>query len=98
MLSEEIALKNNHYDYYYYIPVASAQLHQQRKFERVIGQIYSNTFHARYIRAPLTSSSEVGLPSTTALKETNSVRSDVRRPSHYHTSLQQYRSKSAATQ
>ena len=45
-----------------------------------------------------TSTSEVGRPSTTARKETKSVRSDVRHPSHFHTTLQQYCSKSAATQ
>ena len=62
------------------------------------GQIYSNTFHAGYSRAPLTSTSEVGRPSTTARKEAKGVRSDDRHPSHSHTTLQQYRSKSAATQ
>ena len=58
-------------------------------------QIYSNTFHTRYSRAPHTSTSEVDRTSTTALKEAKSVRSDVRHPSHLHTTLQQYRSKSA---
>ena len=36
--------------------------------------------------------------STTAQKEFKSVRSDVRHPFHFHTTLQQYCSKSAATQ
>ena len=66
--------------------------------DSVIGQIYSKTFHARYSRAPLTSTNEVGRPSTTAQKETSSVRSDNRHPSHFHTTLQHNRSKSAATQ
>ena len=47
----------------------------------VNGQIYSNTFHARHTRAPLTSTSEVGRPSTTAQKEAKGVRSDARHPS-----------------
>ena len=64
----------------------------------VNGQIYSNTFHARNSRAPLTSTSEVGRPSTTARKEVISAKSDARHPSHFHTTLQQYRSKNAATQ
>ena len=64
----------------------------------VIGQVYSNTFHARYSRAPLTSASEVGRPSTTARNEAKSVWSDARHPSHFHTTLQQYRSKNAAAQ
>ena len=68
------------------------------KTDSVNGQIYSNTFHARYVRATPTSTTEVGRPSTTARKETKSVRSDVRHPSHYYTTLQQYRSNSAATQ
>ena len=61
-------------------------------------QIYSNTFHARYSPAPHTSTSEVGRPSTTARKEAKSVKSDARHPSHFHTTLQQYCSNSAATQ
>ena len=68
------------------------------KTDSVNGQIYSNTFHARYSRAPLTFISEVGRPSTTALKETKGVRSEARYPFHFHTTLLQYRSKSAATQ
>ena len=32
-----------------------AQLHQQQQTDSVNGQIYSNTFHARYSRAPHTS-------------------------------------------
>ena len=39
---------------------ASAQLHLQQKTDSVNGQVYSNTIHARYSRAPLTSTSEVG--------------------------------------
>ena len=62
------------------------------------GQIYSNTFHARYSRAPSTSTSEVGRPSTTARKEAKSVRSDTRHTSSFHTTMQQCRSKRAATQ
>ena len=82
-----------------HITVASAQLHKQlQKTDSVNCQIYSNTFHARYSRAPLTSTSEVGQPSTTALKVTKSAKSDVGHPSHFHTTLRQYRSKSAATQ
>ena len=64
----------------------------------VNGQIYSNTFHARYSRAPLTSTSEAGRPITTARKEAKGVRSHVRHPSHFQATLQQYRSKSATTQ
>ena len=80
-----------------HISVASAQLHK-KKTDSVNDQIYSNTFHARYSRAPLTSTSEVGQPSTIALKEAKSVRSDARHLSQFHTTLQQYCSKSAATQ
>ena len=76
----------------------SQVLNYIKKNDSLNGQIYSNTFHARYSRAPLTSTIEVGRPSTTARKETESVRSDSRQPSHFHTTLQQYRSKSAATQ
>ena len=54
--------------------------------------VNSITFHTRYSRAPLTSASEAGRPSTTARKEDKSVRSDARHPSHFHTTLQQYRS------
>ena len=80
------------------ISVASAQLHQQQKTDGVSGQIYSNTFHARYSRAPLTSTIENGWQRTTARKEAKCVRSDASHPSHFHTTLQQYRGKSAATQ
>ena len=76
----------------------SLVLYQQHKTYRINGQIYSNTFHVRYSRAPFTSTSEVGRPSTTARKEAKGVRSDARHPSHFHITLQQYRSKSAATQ
>ena len=65
--------------------------------ESVNGQINCNTFHARYSRAPPTSISEVGRPSTAARKEIKSVRSDARHQSHFHTTLQQYRCKSATT-
>ena len=65
--------------------------------DSVNGQIYNDTLHARYSRAPLTSTIEAGLPSTTARKGAKSVRSDARHPSHFHTTLQQYRSKSTAT-
>ena len=58
----------------------------------------SDTFHARYSRTPFTSASEVGRPSTTAWNEEKCVRSDARHPSHFHTTLQQYRSRRAATQ
>ena len=81
-----------------YISVASAQLHQHKMIDSVNGQIYRNTFHARYSRAPLTSASDVGRPCTTARKEAKSVRSGTRHPSHFHTTLKQYRIKSAATQ
>ena len=64
----------------------------------VNGHISSKTFHARYSRAPLTSTIEAGRPSTTARKETKSVRSDTRHLAHFQTPLQQYRSKCAATQ
>ena len=40
-----------------------------KKTDSVNGQIYSNTFHARYSRATNASASEVGWPSTTAWKE-----------------------------
>ena len=70
----------------------------KKKTDSVNGQINSNTFHARYTGAPLTSASEVGLPSTTARKDAKRVRSDARHPSHFHTTLQQYRSKIEATQ
>ena len=66
--------------------------------DSVNGQRYNNTFHARYLRAPLTSTSDVGRPSTTALKEAKGVRSDGGHPSHLHTTLQQYRCKNVATQ
>ena len=36
-----------------------------KKIDSVNGQIYSNTFHARYSRAPLTSKIEADRPSTT---------------------------------
>ena len=75
------------------IYVTSAQLHQQEKIDSVNGQNYSKTFHARYSRTPLTSTSEFGRPSTTAQKEDKSVRSDARHQSHFHTTLQQYCSK-----
>ena len=88
----------NGHNIYIYIFVVNAQLHQQQKTDSVNGQICSNTFHAKYSRGPLTSTSEVGRPSTTVRKEIKSVRSDVRHPSHFHTTLQQYRSQSAATQ
>ena len=81
-----------------HIFVASAQLHQQQETDSVNGQICSNTFHVRYSWAPHTSRSEVGRPSLTARKEAKSARSDVRHPSHVHTTLQQYLCKSAATQ
>ena len=55
-------------------------------------------FHARYSRAPHTSTSVVGRPSTTARKETKSVRSDAKHPSHFHTTPQLSWSRSAATQ
>ena len=64
----------------------------------VNGQIYSNTFRARYSRAPPTSTSEAGRPSTTSLIEAKGVRSDACNPAHFHTTLQLYRSKSAAAQ
>ena len=73
----------------------SQVLNYIKKTDSVNGHIYSNTFHARYSRAPLTSTSDVGRPSTAAQKETKGVRSDARHPSHFHTALQQYRSKSA---
>ena len=81
-----------------HLSATSAQLHQQQRTDSVNGQIYSNTFHAGYSRAPLASSSEVGRPSTTAKKEAKSVMSDSRHPSHFHTTLKQYHSKCAATQ
>ena len=56
------------------------------------------TLHARYSRTPLTSTSETGRPSTTARKEVKGARSDARHPTHFHTTLQQYRSKSSAAQ
>ena len=62
----------------------------------VNGQIYINTFHARYSRAPLTS--ETGRPSIATRKEAKGVRSDAERPAYIHTTRQQFRSKSAATQ
>ena len=70
----------------------------KKKTDSVNGQIYCNTFHARYSRAPPTSTSEVGRPSTTARKEAKSVRSYARHQSHMNTTLQQYRCKNAATQ
>ena len=70
----------------------------KKKTDSVNGQIHSNTFQARYSRAPRTFANEVGRPSTTARKEAKGVRSDTRHPSHFHTRLQQYRIKSAATQ
>ena len=79
------------------INVASAQLHE-KKTDSVNGQMYSNTFHARYLRAPLTSTSKVSRPSSTTQNEAKSFMSDARYASHFHTTLQQYRSKSAATQ
>ena len=42
--------------------------------------------------------SEAGRPSNAARKKAKCVRSDARHPSHFRTTLQQYRSKSAATQ
>ena len=56
------------------------------------------TLHARYSRTTPTSTSEVGRPCTTTQKEAKSVRSDDRNLAHFHTTLQQYRSKSATTQ
>ena len=76
----------------------SLVLNYAKKKLTVNGQIYSNTFQARYSRAPLTSTSEAGRPSTTAQKKAKRFRSDARHPSHFHTTLQQYHSKSAATQ
>ena len=81
-----------------HISVVSAQLHQQQKTDSVNCQIYRNTFHARYSRAPPTYTSEVGRPSTNTQNKAKSVRSDASHPSHFHTTLQQYRSKSASTQ
>ena len=56
----------------------------------VNGQIYSNTFHARYSRAPPTSTREAVRPSTKARKEAKGIRSDARHPPNFHASLQQY--------
>ena len=67
-----------------------------KKTDSVNGQIYSNTFSARYSRAPPISSTEAGRPSTR--KEAKSDRTDARHPAHFHTTLSQYRRKSAATQ
>ena len=50
--------------------------HINNKKLSVNDQIYGNTFHARYSRAPLTSAFEVGWPSTTALRKAKNVRSD----------------------
>ena len=61
---------------------------ENKKTDSDNGHIHRNTFHARYSRAPLASTSEVGQPSTTARKEAKSVRSDARHPAHYHTTLQ----------
>ena len=69
-----------------------------KKTYSVNGQKYSNTINARYSRALPTSTSEAGRPSTTARKEAKGVRSSARHPAHFHTTLQQYRSKSAAKQ
>ena len=55
-------------------------------------------FHGRYSRAQLTPTSDVGRPTSTAEKEAKGVRSDARDSSHFHTTLQQCRSKGAATQ
>ena len=68
-----------------HITVASAQLHQQLKIDSVNGLICSDTFHARNTRAPHTSRSEIGRPSTNARKEAKCVRSDSRYPSHFDT-------------
>ena len=43
-------------------------------------------------------SDPIGCPCTTARKEAKGVRSDARHQSHFHTTLQKYRSKIAATQ
>ena len=51
----------------------SQVLNYIKKTDSVIGQIYSNTLHARYSRASLTSTGEFGRPSTTAGKEANGV-------------------------
>ena len=66
--------------------------------DSVNGCICSNTFHARYTQAPLTSTSEAGRPSTIAQEVAKSVRSDARHPLHFRTKLQQYRRKCASTQ
>ena len=70
----------------------------KNKTDSINGLIYSNNYNARYSRAPLTSTSKVGRPSTTARKEAKYAWSEARHPSHFHTTLQQYRSRSAATQ
>ena len=55
-------------------------------------------FFPKYSRAPPTSTCEVGRRSTTARKEAKGAKNDARHPSLFHTTLQQYRSNSAATQ
>ena len=47
----------------------SQVLNYIKRTDSVNGQINSNTFHARYPRAPLTSTSEVGRPRTVARQE-----------------------------
>ena len=76
----------------------SQVLNYIKKTDGVNGQVYNDTLHARYSRAPLTSKIEVGRRSTTARKEIKGVRSDVLHPSHFHTTLHQYCSKRAARQ
>ena len=72
--------------------------YMEKKSDSVYGRNDSNTFHARYSRAPITSTSEVCRPSTAARKDAKSVRSDARHTYHFLTTLQPYRSKSAGTQ
>ena len=51
------------------IYVASAQLRQQQQTDSVNIQIYSNSCHTRYSRAPPTSTNEAGRQSTSTRKE-----------------------------
>ena len=68
------------------------------KTDSVNGLTYRDTFHARFSRPPHTSTSEAGRPCSTTRKEAKGVSSDDGHPSHFHTKLQLYRSKGAATQ